>query len=235
MESKAIIEKRDNWGLLYRIAGIAAVLSVAIIPIQIVFFIVSPPPETVIGFFSLFQKSIFSGLIALDLLYLVNNALGLVLFPALCISLRRINKSMVVIALILGVAGSASFFISNTAFNMLHLYNQYMEATTEIQKSIYIAAGESMLAIYQGTAYHMHYILGSLSLLFLSMIMLNSKIYKNSTAAIGIVTNIVAFGLYIPKIGVYISASSALGYGIWFILIAIRFFKLAQYDQLPTR
>jgi hypothetical protein len=43
--------KRDNWSLLYNIAGISAILSVAIIPMQIVFFIINPPPETANGFF----------------------------------------------------------------------------------------------------------------------------------------------------------------------------------------
>ena len=56
--------------------------------------------------------------------------------------------------------------------------------------------------------------------------MLLSDIFGKATAYVGIVTNIVVFGLYVPEVGVYISLLSVLGYVIWYILIARRLFQL---------
>ena len=47
----------------------------AIMVAQIMIFVIWPPPTTVEGYYSLFQQSWLLGLLSLDLLYLVNNAL----------------------------------------------------------------------------------------------------------------------------------------------------------------
>jgi hypothetical protein len=52
--------------------------------------------------------------------------------------------------------------------------------------------------------------------------MLRSSTFSRATAYVGIVTNIIVFGLYVPEIGVWISMLSVLGYLIWYILIARR-------------
>ncbi len=68
-----------------------------------------------------------------------------------------------------------------------------------------------MMGPYKGTPYHIHYILGSLSLIILSFLMFRIPHYGPALAWLGIITNVMALGLYIPKIGVYLSAFSALG------------------------
>jgi hypothetical protein len=91
-----------------------------------------------------------------------------------------------------------------------------------------------MLAQFHGVAYHAHYILGSASLLISSFLMLRSDTFSKATAYVGIVTNIVVFGLYVPGIGVYISMLSVVGYLIWYILIARRLIQLG-WGATPTR
>ena len=49
-----------------------------------------------------------------------------------------------------------------------------------------------------------------------------------ATASVGIVANVLAGGLFVPVIGVFISIVSAVGLLIWYILIARRLFLLAQ-------
>ncbi len=226
-------KSQDNWALLYKIAGVSAIFSVSIIPAQIILFITNPPPEIASEFIALFQENSLLGLMSMDFLYLINNIIGLVLFPALCLSLWDTNKSLIIIALMLGVFGSSSFFVSNTSLNYLYLVQQYSESVTEAERSVYITAGEAMLALYKGTPYHMHYILGTISLLILSFLMLQSDHYKRSTGIIGLATNVIACGLYIPEVGAYISAFSAIGYIIWFSLIARRFFILSRLELYP--
>ena len=49
-----------------------------------------------------------------------------------------------------------------------------------------------------------------------------------STAYMGILANVIALGLYVPKIGVYISIFSVVFLWIWYILIARRLFQLGH-------
>jgi hypothetical protein len=83
-----------------------------------------------------------------------------------------------------------------------------------------------MLTHFHGMAYHAHYILGSASLLISSTLMLRSNTFSKATAYVGIVTNIVVFGLYVPVVGVWISMLSVVGYLIWYILIAHKLIQL---------
>jgi hypothetical protein len=92
---------------------------------------------------------------------------------------------------------------------------------------MFLAAGEAMLAIFNGTAFQMHYVLGSVALLISSVVMLRSNVFSKATAYVGIIANVLAFGLYVPKIGVYLSIISVMPfYVIWYILIARRLFQL---------
>ena len=83
-----------------------------------------------------------------------------------------------------------------------------------------------MLAHFHGMAYHVHYVLGSASLLISSFLMLRSELLSKATAYVGIASNIVVFGLYVPEIGAYLSMLSVVGYVIWYILIARRLIPL---------
>jgi hypothetical protein len=68
-------ESNTRWKCLYRIGGVAALVGVALIPIQIIIFVVWPPPTTVSDWFTLFQDNWLLGLLSLDLLYMLDNTL----------------------------------------------------------------------------------------------------------------------------------------------------------------
>jgi hypothetical protein len=224
----------SGWQTLYRLGGVAALITVAMFVVQVAVFFVSPPPSTVQGYFTLFQSSPLLGLLALDLLILVDQVLGIPLLLALYVSLRRANPSLVVIALLLSVVSMAAYFASNTSFEMLSLSRQYAAATGEAQRAALLAAGEAMLATYTGTAFHVSYIFGSLGLLIASFVMLRSEVYSKATAYVGLVTNVLVFGLYVPVVGLYLSILSVFPFLlIWYIQIALRLFQLARPAVAP--
>ncbi len=218
----------SGWKSLYKVGGAAALLSAALIPIAIIVYFVSPPPSTVIDYFTLFQNSKLLGLLAMDLLLIVGNVLGVLLLLALYAVLRRANESLMAIALALGFVGAVAYFASNTAFNMLSLSDQYAAATTEAQRAMFLAAGQAMLAIYNGTAFHVSYVITAVAFLIISVVMLRSNLFSKATAYIGIAANVIALGLYLPTIGIYISIFSVVFLLIWYILIARRLFQLGQ-------
>ena len=216
------------WKPLYRVGGAAALLVAVLYVIQIIDFVVTPPPSTVIGYFTLFHKNALLGLLDLDLLSIADYALFVPMFLALSMALRRVSPSFIAIALTLALVGIATYFASNTAFEMLSLSSQYAAATTDAQRSLFVAAGQAMLAIYQGTAFDVNYVLLSVAHLIISVVMLRSTIFGKVTAYVGILANALGLGLFVPAIGVFLALISVVGLLIWYILIARRLFQLAQ-------
>ena len=223
----------SSWKGLYKVGGVAALLSVLFFPIQIVVCFVSPPPDTVIGWFTLFQSNRLVGLLDLDLLLMVDQALAVLIFLALYVALRRANESFMAIAIALGLVSAVLFIASNPAFAMLSLSDQYAAAETEAQRAMFLTAGQAMLVTWQGSAFQASYILGSLAPIILSVVMLQdrSHVFGKRTAYLGILANVIALGLYVPKIGVYISIFSVVFLWVWYILIARSLFQLEQTAQ----
>ena len=217
-----------RWHLLYRVAGISALITAALILVQMIIFILWPPPITAIDYFKLFQDNSLLGFLALDLLYVVDNVLLVPILLALYVALRRTNVSFMIVAAALGFVGIAALFASNPAVSMHVLSARYAAAATEAQRSLYMAAGEPMLALYAGTAYHLSLILGSIALVVISVVMLRSRTFTKATAYMGILSNVLALGLYVPRIGIYILLFSIIFLWVWYILVTRSFFRLAQ-------
>lgn len=216
------------WKSLYLVGGVAALLVVVLYVSQIIVFVASPPPSSVVGYFTLFHKNALLGLLDLDLLSIVDYALFVPLFLALYMALRRVSPSFMVIATSLAFVGIAIYFASNTAFEMLSLSNQYAAATTDAQRSLFVASGQAMLATYQGTAFDVSYVLLAIAPLIISVVMLQSITFGKVTASVGIGANVLAAGLFVPAIGVFLSLISVVGLLIWYVLIARKLFLLAR-------
>lgn len=214
------------WHWLFRVAGMSALVTAMFIVVQMIVFILWPPPSTAIDYFNLFQDNALLGFLALDLLYVIDNILLIPILLALYVALRRTNESFMVIGAAFGFIGIAALFASNPAANMHFLSGQYVAATADAQRSLLLAAGEAMLAVYSGTAYHVSLILGSVALVIISVVMLQSKIFSKATAYMGILANVLALGLYVPKVGIYILFFSVVFLLVWYILITPRLFQL---------
>jgi len=217
------------WKALYKIGGAATVTMLALIPIQIFIFVAYPPPGTAIEYFALFQKNWFLGLLNLDLLYILNSVLLSIIYLALYLALKRISESLMAIALTLGLVGIAAYFPSNTAFEMLSLSNQYAAATTDAQRTIFLAAGQAMLAIYRGTAFNVYYVMNAIALLIISVVMLRSNIFSRVTAYVGLLAGVL---MIVPStagtIGLIFALASLVPWALFSVLIARRLFQLGS-------
>ena len=221
----------SRWNWLYRGGGLAAWLSVVFFPIQILVFILNPPPATVIGWFRLFQNNRLVGLLDLDLLLIFDEALVILIFLALYVALRHVSESFMAIGITLGLVSAVFFIASNPAFAMLSLSDQYAAAATDAQRAMFLAAGQATLATWQGSGFQAGYFLGSIAPIIMSVVMLRSKLFSKATAYLGILSNVIALGLYVPKIGTYISIFSVVFLWMWYILVARRLFQLGNGDH----
>ena len=220
----------SNWNGLYKVGGVAALIMVAITLAQSVSFIVAPPPlEGNAGdWFALFQKSAFLGLLGFEVLLVIYVLLSVLVSVALFAALRPASQSLAVLFLVLSVIGAMAFIVARPAFEMLSLSNQYSAATTDVQRSAILAAGEAMIAIFQGTAFQVSYILGSITGLLIAAAMLRSSVFSRTTAYLRIGSSVFDFGLFIPGIGVFISLLSVMFLLVFNILVARRLLQLGS-------
>ena len=220
----------SGWSSLYKLGGISSLLLVAIVIIQLIVFSIAPPPldGTALDWFILFQKNPIIGLIHFEFLMIIYVILCIPIALALYTLLRQVNPSWTVLYLILSLLGVMCFIAARPAFEMLHLSHGYAAAKTDAERAIFLAAGEAKVATFHGTAFYINYILGSLTGLMISMVMLKTTLFSKATAYVRIASSICDFGLFVPTIGMFIAIFSMLFLVIWNIMIARRLFQLSN-------
>lgn len=219
----------SRWHRLYRVGAVAALIGVGLIPVQMVIFVVWPPPDSVLHFFQLFQQNWLLGILSLDLLYLLQNSLVVLVYLALYVALRRVDESLMSVALVLGLVGMAAYFASNTAFEMLALSNGYASAATAAEGQPFLAAGQAMLAVYRGTAFDVYYVLNAVALLMTSAVMLRSGFFSRSTAYWGLLAGAL---MVVPSTagttGLILAVASLVPWAVFAVLVALRLFRLSR-------
>ena len=226
------VTNADRWSGLYRIAGIGALVTGVLIPLQVVAFIVWPLPEGgATEWFALFREDPVRGLVSYDLLILLEEILLIPIVLALYVLLRRGNESLMSIAGAMWLISIALFVGANTGFEMLTLANRHAEAVSDAQRAAFLASGEGMLAAYMGngTSFVMGYVLASGAGILIGIAMLRTMVFGRVAAAAAILANVLGFGLFVPGIGILLSLISVLVLVAWFLLIGWRLVRL------PTR
>lgn len=217
---------------LYQTAFAAALTMLVIIPLQIAVYMLFPPPETVLGFFELFYKSPFLGLLSLDLLYIANDILLTLLYLAMWASLHDKSPCSALSALMLGLLGVACYVPSNPAFEMLRLSKLFFLAP-QGERMIYLAAGEALMAGYTGTAFNVYYLLSTVGLLLFSYGIYKSNLYSRTTALFGFCAG---FLMIIPStagaVGMIFSFLSLIPWGVFVALLMWRFKSLSAQTNL---
>jgi fumarate reductase subunit D len=234
-------------GRLYRIGGAAALICALMYLVTLGVYVpanlASPPPETVLEWFKVFQDSPITGLFFLGLGDIVIMILWGPMALALYAVLKQSNKTWSMIATTFVFVGMAVFLATNTAFSMLSLSNEYAAATTEAEKSILLAAGQAMLAVSRGTGLYTGMQLVWLAGLIISVVMLRSEAFGKATAWVGIlglgllVAGILGGGHY-TSTGESTAVQSAIvavqyiGGGLlslaWYILVGLRLLKIGR-------
>jgi hypothetical protein len=115
------------------------------------------------------------GLLGLDLVLMIDYVLFIPIVLALYVVLRPVHAAWAAIGTALFGVAIAGYFASNTSLEMLSLSRGYADAGTTAQKAVYLAAGQAMLATFQGTAFYVSYVLGSLAGVLVGMAMLKSQ------------------------------------------------------------
>jgi hypothetical protein len=239
-ESKSV-NANFSWASLYKLGGMAALLIVLTALLEIILTFLPggyASSETVTDWFTLFQNNWFLGLRNLGLLNIVMTLLGIPMFLALYIAHRNADPQYATLALVTSFIGVAVFYATNRAFPMLDLSNQYAAATTDAQRAMLSAAGQSMLSVGEshtpGT--FLGFFLSEVAGILISAVMLRSRVFNTLNAYFGILgfSLLLIFEIcssFVPSLsGVVLifAMSGGLLSMAWYTLIARRLFQLAN-------
>ena len=224
-----------RWQDLYRIGGIASFVGVALVIFAIVAFFIwpyQPGYTSTAEIFATLQENLWSGLAALDLLFILGTLLSTLPMLALYASLKRVNESYALIALALGLIGIVSLIPARPIAEMVQLSNQYAAATTDAVRSQYLAAGDALLALFNGTAWLVNIVLVSVSSLISCLLMLRSHAFNKATAIVGIASNAAALCFFIPVVGIPLLFVATIGAVAFQFLVGLALNRLAREAAL---
>jgi len=220
---------------LYRIGAICSALQLTlIVAYMIVTLTLGPRVTSAEAFFLAQQANFWTSLLRLDLMMMLLVGLYLGNFPALLVNLWKhkpllspFASGFTVIAVILSFAGESTFA-------MLHLGDKFIHASTDLERSRFLAAGESILASgwWNSTGSYVTGVLLQTGGIMISMAMLSSGNFHKTTAVAGIVGN--SFDLiqhtlspFLPGVIEYLSLGMV-AYLIWHPMLSFDLFKLAK-------
>lgn len=232
----------SSWKSLYKIAGVAVLIAVLLMLLDIIATIVSKEAIefgtfNATNWFTIFHNNWFSGLRNLGLFNVLEMTLTVPMFFALYATHRHVNKTYAALAMILSLVGMAIYISNNAAVPMLVLSGKYA-AATDAQKSLLAAAGEALLA--RGEDFtpgaFMGFFLGEIANITIAFVMLRGRIFSKVTAYTGIigVTLLTAYTIcatFIPALQGVAMIFAMIGgplSTVWSILIARRLFQLGR-------
>jgi hypothetical protein len=226
---------------LYKVAGAAAFVVVVLTLSEVVGLTLYPQPSTVSGWFMLFQSNRIVGLLDFWGLEVPMYAMFAIVFLALYVVLRKANEGRMAIALIFALLGIAIFLATNNPFSMLSLSDQYAAATTEAQRSTYLAAGQAILANTNQRVvggFNLGLFLVSVAGLIASSVMLQGSSFSRLTAYVGIVANALSLADYLRQaltpsvtIALLVILPNALFVVIWYVLVGRRLYQLGRLER----
>ena len=221
---------------LYTIGGVSAILQlVSILAYSILLGVLGPRPTSAAEYFDIYQSSPLEAFLRGDFLLLVLIGLYLGTFPALYVALRRLSPVYTALATLFTILAVAGSFATESSFSLLHLGEQYVNATSDAMYAQLQAAGEAVIAsdMWNSSAAYVGGILLQGSGVMISVIMLRSKDFSKITAYSGLLGN--GFDLiqhvlhtFLPSVSGFITMFMGVFYFVWFPMLGRDFFRLAS-------
>ncbi len=225
----------------YLTAGVAAIVFVCLIVADIAASMVagqSPTPGSLssLDVLGLFQSSPLRGFQYLGLLNVIEQALMLTIVFAFFLSHRDACRNASLAALVLFSIGLAIYIANNVSLPLFALSRKY-ESAGIVDRAVIVAAGESLLA--RGEDFTLGslpgFFVSEVSLFLMLFVMLKVRLFGRVSTILGLVgallLTVFTFGATLnpPLYNTLMTASMFGGLLMlaWYVLLAIRFFRMA--------
>ncbi len=180
----------SGWKNLCTIGGIAALIATALFVGDIVILITGNAMlASANSWFTLMQNDRVAGLLQLFFTDLVGVALMYPIFFALYAALRRTDEVYAAFATGLAIMGLAIVLATNINYSLLYFNDQYAAATIAAQRSQIVTAGESFVAMLNGTGPLMGGLFIEGAFVIVSIIMLRSRVFSKRIAYLGLLAH----------------------------------------------
>lgn len=216
---------------LFRLGAIAAIATVALIPIQMGVFVIWPTPSSAESAFARFRESALAGLLSFDLLLMASWTFSLCVVLALAMALWERGRARVMFAVVFEAAAFAMYFSSNTAFSLLTLSDHYTGAPSEAARASALAAGDAMMALYTGTAFDVSYVLSGAAVLLLGLVVRNDSRFARATGPLMIAYGVMQVPTTAGALGMGLGILSLLPMVAWLVLVARGLLKSARLSE----
>jgi len=220
-----------RWKELYRIGWIASIVALLIVVCALIAYLIwpyTPGFTTTAEIFSKIQSNRLGALMELDFFLLVGILFSTLLFLAAYAALNQVNPSYALIALALGLISVAAMIPARPIMELFALSDLHAATTAEPARTQVLAAGEALLALFNGTAWAISTLFGALAWLTYSFIMLRSNWFRKATAIVGIISNTAAFFFFLPVVGVVLLFIATFGGLVWSVLLARDFYRIER-------
>jgi hypothetical protein len=220
-----------KWKNLYMFGGIAVFVNLVLMLTSVIGYIFWPYAAGVTptqDIYTLVQTNIWAAFIALDLGVSITNLVSIFIYLALYIALRQVDEAHALIALALGLVAVTAMIAARPILEIFTLSSLHTSAGTDVEKSLYLVAGESLLVHFHGAAWHISMFLGALASLINALLMRRSQFFGRTLAYIGILTFTIGAFFWVPVLGLMFLFLSMLGSVPWSILLGRELFRLAK-------
>ncbi|MBD3224816.1 MAG: hypothetical protein GF313_08810 [Caldithrix sp.] len=224
---------------IYRIGGIAAILQFTLtLIIIVVSSALGLKPSTAEEYFALYESNRIIGLLRDDFTSLFIIALYLFTFYSLYLALKREKSIYVTFLTILVFVGVICCFATHSGISMIHLSDKYASATTEVQRSQLISAGEAVIAsgMWNSTAGFIAGILLQGVGVLISIVMLNNKVFRKLTIFSGLLANGLDLiqhlitPIFMPLGNIFLMIAGPF-YLIWFLMLGLDLLRLSKMNS----
>jgi hypothetical protein len=230
-----------QWRTLTYAGAVAPLIALFFYLIEFsILFVGEPYPATIEAWFALIKRSKLLGLWYLNALDILSFALLGIMFLALYHALRRLGPSCMLIALYAALLGVVVFIVPRVLhLSLLPLSDLHAAATTEAQKTVYLAAGEALSQVSTATPQTLGFLFMAVAGLIISDVSLRGHAlgqpvpFSRVAGYVGIVGFVAAlanFGsrLLAPAVAETLMPINGLLWFAWWILASVSLFKLAR-------
>lgn len=223
----------DSWSGFYKIGGVATFVMIVFFVIDLICWIaLGPYPSNAEGWFTLLQNNWLVGFSLLSFPTLFGMILYYLTFVGLYSTLKQVNNVYALLAALFAFVGLTILLVTNMAYPMVALSNQYHAATIESHKILLLAAGETKIATVNTGIILGGFFVEGAALMF-SIIMLRSNVYGKIIAYPGILghgldlTRIVMILAFVPeKATAILLMIGGLPQFLWLFLVGRKFLQL---------